>query len=73
MTLPKIKACPTCKTDLHLAICTYDNGWRHVECLECNYLGPGEGSKLQAVRSHNRRITDRAAQRTATERSDDVG
>lgn len=52
-TLQKLQPCPRCKTDEHLAIYTYDNGWRHVECDGCLYLGPGEGNKLQAVKSHN--------------------
>lgn len=51
--LPKLQPCPNCKTDEHLAIYTYDNGWRHVECDGCFYLGPGEGNKLQAVKQHN--------------------
>ena len=53
MTLQKLKPCPICKTDEHLEIYTYDSGWRHVECLECNLLGPGEGNLVQAVRSWN--------------------
>ncbi|MBA8846215.1 Zn ribbon nucleic-acid-binding protein [Ochrobactrum sp. RH1CCR137] len=52
MRLPKIKPCPKCG-NADLNIYTYDNGWRHVECDECFYLGPGEGNKVQAVKSHN--------------------
>lgn len=55
MTIPKMAPCRTCKTADNLAIYTYDNGWRHVECDRCGYLGPGEGSKIQAVKSHNAR------------------
>ncbi|NTG49008.1 hypothetical protein G6M04_16650 [Agrobacterium rhizogenes] len=52
MTIRKMKPCPKCgNTDL--SIYTYDNGWRHVECNKCFYLGPGEGSKAQAVKQHN--------------------
>jgi Zn ribbon nucleic-acid-binding protein len=55
MTIPKMKPCPECgNTDL--SIYTYDNGWRHVECDECLYLGPGEGSKAEAVKQHNERF-----------------
>lgn len=52
MTLPKIKPCPKCG-NVNVDTYTYDNGWRHVECDECFYLGPGEGNKVQAVKSHN--------------------
>lgn len=55
MALPKLKPCPNCKTDDYLEIYTYERGWRHVECDKCFYLGPGEGSKLQAARSYNAR------------------
>lgn len=51
MALPKMARC-RCGND-NLAICKYENGWQHVECDDCFYMGPGEGSKLQAVRSHN--------------------
>jgi uncharacterized metal-binding protein (TIGR02443 family) len=52
-TNPKMKPCPKCKNDDNLAVYTYDNGWRHVECIKCNYLGPGEGSVRAAIKSHN--------------------
>ncbi len=58
MTSPKIKPCPRCKTDAHMAVYTYENGWRHVECDECLYLGPGEGSIKQAIKSHNERMVE---------------
>jgi uncharacterized metal-binding protein (TIGR02443 family) len=45
--------CPKCGVDDDLTVYTYDNGWRHVECLKCNYLGPGEGSIKAAIKSHN--------------------
>jgi Zn ribbon nucleic-acid-binding protein len=32
MTAPKLKPCPVCRADDDLAIYTYENGWRHVEC-----------------------------------------
>lgn len=57
-TMQKLKPCWICKTDEHLAIYTYDNGWTHVECEKCCMLGPGEGSKIQAARSWNARIND---------------
>lgn len=52
MSLPKIKPCPK-RGNVDVNIYAYDNGWRHVECDECLYLGPGEGNKVQAVKSHN--------------------
>ena len=55
-TMPKLKVCPNCGTDENLAVYSYDSGWRHVECVKCNYLGPGEGSKIAAARSHNQRM-----------------
>jgi uncharacterized metal-binding protein (TIGR02443 family) len=52
-TNPKMHPCPTCgKTD-HLGVFAYDYGWQHVECIECNYMGPGEGSKRMAIKGHN--------------------
>ena len=58
MTVPKIKPCPRCKSE-NVTVYSYDNGWRHVECdgPGCSYLGPGEGSILQAVKSHNERVS----------------
>jgi Zn ribbon nucleic-acid-binding protein len=52
MTIRKMKPCPKCENP-DLSIYTYDNGWRHVECDECLYLGPGCGSKADAVKQHN--------------------
>lgn len=57
MAFRNAKPCPACKTDEHIALYTYDNGWRHVECCKCNYLGPGEGSIKAAIRSHNERAS----------------
>ena len=51
MTLPKMKPCPKCGCGVVLY--EYDTGWKHVECDNCFYCGPGEGAKLQAIRSHN--------------------
>ena len=56
----KIAPCPTCKSDEYIAVYTYENGWRHVECTKCNYLGPGEGSIRQAINSHNARLSQAA-------------
>ncbi len=56
MTNPKMKPCPKCGTDEALAVYKYDSGWRHVECDECMYLGPGEGSVRQAIKAHNDRV-----------------
>lgn len=55
-TLPKIAPCPRCKTDEHIGICTYDSGWRYVECDKCWYTGPGEGNQRQAIKSHNENV-----------------
>lgn len=54
MTAPKIKPCPKCGTDEFIGVYSYENGWKHVECDKCFYLGPGEGSKLSAIKSHNK-------------------
>ena len=51
MTYPKMKPCPRCGDDV--VVYTYESGWRHVECLKCNYLGPGEGSIAAAIKAHN--------------------
>lgn len=52
----KLKPCPECITTEYLAVYTYDHGWQHVECDKCFYLGPGEGSRRQAIKSHNERV-----------------
>jgi len=51
MTNPKIKPCPKCGCGL--SVYKYDSGWCYVECNNCFYLGPGEGSVKQAIKSHN--------------------
>ena len=62
MSYPKIKPCPTCKTSDNVAVWTYELpgtftlGNRYVECVKCDYRGPGEGSILAAIRSHNARV-----------------
>jgi uncharacterized metal-binding protein (TIGR02443 family) len=54
MSYPRKKPCPECGAPGDdLAVYTYENGWRHVECDDCGYLGPGAGNALQAIRSHN--------------------
>lgn len=50
MTTP-IEPCRCGNADL--AVYRYDNGWRHVECDKCWYLGPGAGSVKQAIKDHN--------------------
>ncbi|HWX13479.1 MAG TPA: YheV family putative metal-binding protein [Methylocella sp.] len=55
MTNPKIKPCPKCGAPDNLAVYRYDNDTRHVECLDCDYLGPGEGSVRAAIIAHNER------------------
>lgn len=55
MGYPKIESCPRCNSSESMNVYTYDNGWRHVECDKCFYLGPGEGSIRAAIKSHNTR------------------
>jgi len=59
MTAPRPKPCPRCPDGGDIVVMTYDHGWRHVECLDCDYLGPGAGSKARAIRAHNDRVGDR--------------
>jgi hypothetical protein len=63
MTVPKIKPCPLCASEA-VSVYAYESGWHYVECdgpgsdgTGCYYRGPGEGSILQAVRSHNERVS----------------
>lgn len=53
-TNPKIRPCPQCGNEA-VSVYGYDNGTKHVECDCCHYLGPGEGSIRQAIKSHNAR------------------
>lgn len=60
-TNPKIKPCPRCGRT-QMAVYKYDSGWCYVECdggfnarPHCGYMGPGEGSIRQAIKSHNER------------------
>jgi len=62
MTYPKIRPCPNCGGSA-LSVYKYDSGWQYVECDSplpsggaCWYSGPGEGSIMQAIRSHNARV-----------------
>lgn len=59
MTYPKIKPCPKCGDEV--TVYKYDSGWQHVECDNCLYFGPGEGNRLQAIRSHNARCDEARA------------
>jgi len=56
MTYPKILPCKCGADDLEVT--TYDNGWKHVGCDVCWYLGPGEGRIVDAIRSHNKRMKE---------------
>lgn len=59
MTYPKIKPCPECsRSGEDLDIYTYPSGWKYVECVRCNYRGPGEGTFRDAIRSHNKRVEE---------------
>lgn len=55
MSKKSMLPCPTCNSTEQLVVMKYDSGWRYVECLKCNYLGPGEGSITQAILSHNKK------------------
>ena len=60
MTYPKLKDCPKCAAPVELFGYEGWNGsissWR-VECDDCHYIGSCEGRKLDAIREHNRRVT----------------
>jgi len=53
MTAPKIRPCARCLDGGDPVLMTYDHGWKHVECLDCDQLGPGEGRADQAIRRWN--------------------
>ena len=57
---PIIAPCPICKTDENIEVYKYENGWTHVECLKCNYLGPGEGNSGAAIKAHNLRQQEKS-------------
>jgi Zn ribbon nucleic-acid-binding protein len=64
MTCQKIRPCPSCgRSGDDLDVFTYESGWRYVECVHCNYRGPGEGNIRQAIKSHNSECVRRAALR----------
>lgn len=54
MTYPKMKPCPDCGNEDVVAY-AYESGWKHVECDECHYLGPGHGRTRDAIKAHNER------------------
>jgi hypothetical protein len=60
MTYPKMKPCKCGNPDV--AVYGYENGWKHVECDKCHYLGPGAGNIRQAIRDHNERTSTCQAQ-----------
>ncbi len=55
MTYPKLKPCPRCGSEL--SVYTYENGARHVECNDCQYLGPAMSSIMAAIRLHNKEVS----------------
>lgn len=69
MTDQKLKPCPRCKTDENLHVFKYESGWRHVECVECDYLGPGKGNRRQAIKSHNETYLKSAQELSPEEQS----
>lgn len=64
MTDQKLKPCPNCETNEYLSVYKYANGWQHVECDMCFYLGPGAGNRRQAIKSHNERFNASASPAT---------
>lgn len=62
-TNAKMKPCPDCKSDEHLAVYEYDHGGKRVECTSCNYLGPCSGSIRFAIKLHNERVENAASQK----------
>lgn len=61
MTNPKIKPCPDCLDGGDPAVMIYDHGTRGVECLDCDRLGPGEGTIAQAIKSWNAMVIGKPA------------
>jgi hypothetical protein len=62
VTYPKIKPCPRCGCGL--TVYRYDSGWKFVECDNCFYFGPGEGTITQAIRSHNEAVSKHSERRS---------
>lgn len=60
MPYPRKQPCPNCKSAADLDVFKYGHVWFHVEC-RCGYLGPGEGSTTQAIKSHNERCASAPA------------
>lgn len=60
MAYPKMKPCPCCDKTDGLAVYTYENGSRHVECTICDYLGPACTSIPWAIKHHNLERDERA-------------
>jgi Zn ribbon nucleic-acid-binding protein len=50
--------CPTCKTADYLGVYKYENGWLHIECDKCFYMGEGFGNKKQAIKAWNTRFKE---------------
>jgi hypothetical protein len=61
MSRQKIKPCPLCASD-NVSVYKYESGWQYVECdgPGCWYRGPGEGSIIAAIKSHNAQPLPRA-------------
>ncbi len=53
MGTPRILPCARCLDGGDPVLMTYEHGWKHVECFDCDQLGPGAGSKAQAVKEWN--------------------
>jgi len=66
-TVQKLKPCPQCDSEDHLAIYTYDHGGRRVECDKCFYLGPDCSSLVWAARWHNIHHAENKARYAAVE------
>lgn len=59
MSYQKMKACPKCGCGV--TVYGYDSGWKMVECDNCFYFGPGEGSIKEAIKSHNKSVAEKSA------------
>lgn len=70
MTYPKIKPCPSCLDGGDPDLIEYDHGWKHVECFDCDLLGPGEGRNADAIRSWNGMVTAALASKPGGEGGD---
>lgn len=55
----KIQPCPNCLDGGDPSVMIYDHGWKHIECLDCDLLGPGAGSQKAAIALWNEKVAAR--------------